>query len=220
MSTMHAGGAASGWPQTRRPISALELVAVVLLHVAVLAALLLMEVVPVPAPVATLMVQILPSAPPAPEETPPRPKPPTPQVKPRPSPRPTPAPPVMAARSEAPAAEEAPQPVEKPVPAPPVPAAPATYVEPRFDANYLDNPAPVYPPISRRAGEEGKVVLRVHVEPDGRPSQVLVRVSSGFERLDRAAETAVWRWKFIPARRGQEAVAAWVLVPVVFSLRG
>lgn len=214
-------GAAGAWPRPGRSVSPGGLAAVVLLHGAVLAALLAAEVVPVPATMATLMVEMLPAAPPAPEETPPRPKAPAPQIKPRALPRPTPAPPVVAARSEAPAAAEAPPPVEKPVPAaPPAPAAQPAFVEPRFDAAYLDNPAPVYPPISRRNGEEGKVVLRVQVEADGRPSQILVRSSSGFERLDKAAENAVRRWQFVPARRGQEAVAAWVLVPIVFSLRG
>ena len=38
-------------------------------------------------------------------------------------------------------------------------------------------------------------------------------------RLDNAAQDAVWRWKFVPARRGDEAVSAWVLVPITFNLK-
>ena len=75
------------------------------------------------------------------------------------------------------------------------------------------------PPLSRRMGEEGKVVLRVFVEPSGRPSQIELKTSSSSPRLDQAAKEAVWRWKFIPAKRGDDAVAAWVLVPVVFTLK-
>ncbi|MFZ5793860.1 MAG: energy transducer TonB, partial [Pseudomonadota bacterium] len=101
--------------------------------------------------------------------------------------------------------------------APPQPSAPVA--PPRFDADYLDNPKPVYPPLSRRMGEEGKVVLRVFVDASGLPAQVEVRTSSGSERLDRAAVSAIGRWKFVPARQGSEAVAAWVLVPIVFSLK-
>ncbi|MGB7990419.1 MAG: energy transducer TonB, partial [Candidatus Methylophosphatis roskildensis] len=105
-------------------------------------------------------------------------------------------------------------------PAPPAPpAAPAPMAPPRFDADYLDNPAPAYPSLARRAGEEGKVMLRVFVEASGKPSKIEVRSSSGSTRLDDAAMAAVWRWKFLPARRGDENVAAWVLVPISFSLR-
>ena len=73
--------------------------------------------------------------------------------------------------------------------------------------------------MSRRLREEGKVVLRVLVEPDGQPSQVEVKLSSGASRLDQSARNAVARWKFAPARRGDTAVAAWVLVPIVFNLK-
>jgi protein TonB len=64
------------------------------------------------------------------------------------------------------------------------------------------------------------VLLHVFVEASGAASRVEVRSSSGFERLDRAAVAAVGRWKFVPARQGTDAVAAWVLVPIVFSLKG
>lgn len=90
---------------------------------------------------------------------------------------------------------------------------------PQFDVHYLTNPAPQYPSLSRRAGEEGKVVLRVMVEVSGLPSKVIVSTSSGYERLDKAAVASVSQWKFAPARRDQNPVPAWVLVPVVFSLK-
>ncbi|SFN88778.1 outer membrane transport energization protein TonB [Formivibrio citricus] len=99
--------------------------------------------------------------------------------------------------------------------------SPATgaYTEPRFDTAYLRNPAPAYPPLSRRMGEEGKVLLRVFVESNGLPSQVQIKTSSGSQRLDQAAQDAVRRWTFTPARRGDTALAAWVIVPIVFNLR-
>lgn len=90
---------------------------------------------------------------------------------------------------------------------------------PRFDADYLDNPKPAYPPLSRRLGEEGKVILRVFVETNGQAAKVEMQASSGFPRLDEAAGAAVARWRFVPARRGDEPVAAWVRVPIVFALR-
>jgi protein TonB len=96
---------------------------------------------------------------------------------------------------------------------------PAPLVLPRFDAAYLQNPAPAYPALSRRAGEQGKVLVRVVVRPDGVPEAVELRQSSGAVRLDEAALAAVRKWRFVPARRGDMPVTAAVIVPVVFSLR-
>lgn len=97
--------------------------------------------------------------------------------------------------------------------------APAPVTPPSFNADYLNNPAPGYPAISRKLGEQGRVVFRVYVEPDGLPSDVRLQTSSGFERLDAVALAAIKRWKFVPARRGDAAVGGWVLVPLSFSLR-
>jgi protein TonB len=68
-------------------------------------------------------------------------------------------------------------------------------------------------------GEQGKVLLRVHVDEQGMPTSVVVRTSSGFERLDNVALETVRRWKFVPAKRGNDPVSAFVIVPIVFNLR-
>ncbi|MBI3915590.1 MAG: energy transducer TonB [Betaproteobacteria bacterium] len=91
---------------------------------------------------------------------------------------------------------------------------------PGFNAEYLRNPAPRYPLIARRNGEQGTVTLRLLVTREGVPVQVSVEKSSGSAHLDGAALDAVKTWRFVPARRGAEAVEAWVLVPVVFKLEG
>ena len=98
------------------------------------------------------------------------------------------------------------------------PAAPAAYTPARFNAAYLHNPAPVFPPLSRRLGEEGKVLLRVKVSAAGQPVAVDLEKGSNFERLDDAARHAVARWRFVPAKRGDEAVEGTVIVPIVFRL--
>lgn len=102
--------------------------------------------------------------------------------------------------------------------APSAAPAPVETTQARFDADYLKNPAPAYPAMSRRLGEEGRVVLRVFVDTEGRAERIELKNSSGFPRLDQAAEDAVRRWKFVPAKRGNEALATWVVVPIVFSL--
>ncbi len=95
---------------------------------------------------------------------------------------------------------------------------PAPLTQARFDAGHLRNPAPPYPPVSRRRGEEGKVVLRVRVSAEGMPEQVEIKTSSGSTRLDEAAQRAVRSWKFIAAKRAGNAVESWVLVPIIFRL--
>ena len=109
---------------------------------------------------------------------------------------------------------------ERPGTAPPaaVGNAPVPVVAARYDAAYLHNPRPAYPPMSRRLGEEGRVVLRVRVGADGHPAAVNVDRSSSFERLDEAARRAVGNWRFVPARHGDEPVEGSVRVPVVFRL--
>ena len=89
---------------------------------------------------------------------------------------------------------------------------------PRFDAAYLRNPAPVYPLLARRLGEQGQVVLRVRVSQAGAAEEIEIASASGFARLDQAAVEAVRRWRFVPARRGMQGTAAWVLVPIAFKL--
>ena len=78
---------------------------------------------------------------------------------------------------------------------------------------------PAYPAGPRRLGVQGTTLLRVHVLADGRIGEVLVEASAGHHELDEAAADAVRRWRFEPARRGTEAIAMWVLLPVEFRLR-
>ncbi len=96
----------------------------------------------------------------------------------------------------------------------------AVLVPARFDADYLSNPKPVYPPLARRLGEQGKVLLRVSVGAHGLPESIDVKTSSNSRRLDEAALEAVRRWRFVPARQGDTPISSWVTVPVVFSLEG
>ncbi|WP_153132730.1 energy transducer TonB [Dechloromonas hortensis] len=132
----------------------------------------------------------------------PTPKAPTPVIEATNSNVPAPAAPVVAPAEPKPA---------------PIPAA-EPVSQARFDADYLKNPAPSYPPLSRRMGEEGKVILRVLVNPQGTADSVDIKTSSGSVRLDEAAQKTVRNWKFIPAKRGDTAVQSWVLVPIIFKL--
>lgn len=111
-------------------------------------------------------------------------------------------PPAKAVVSEAPVKPE-PQPV---------------YVAPSVGANYLHNPAPEYPQMARRRGEQGRVLIKVLVTSQGDASNVTLEKSSGSNYLDEAAIKAVKNWKFVPARSNNEAVSGYVTVPINFSL--
>ena len=124
------------------------------------------------------------------------------------------APPIMVSLVRDPAPEP------EVVPLLPEPPKPEPVIEPpRFGAAYLSNPAPQYPRISRRLGEEGSVLLRVLVAQSGDANTVEVEKGSGSDRLDEAALEAVKKWKFIPAKRNNQPISAYVLVPIKFSLQ-
>lgn len=96
--------------------------------------------------------------------------------------------------------------------------APAALVLPSSDADYLNNPSPVYPRMSRRLGEQGTVVVRVLINTEGRAEQAEIRTSSGYARLDEAALDTVKRWRYVPGKRAGLAEAMWFNVPVRFVL--
>jgi protein TonB len=97
--------------------------------------------------------------------------------------------------------------------------APAPKVElPSSDADYLQNPKPSYPAMSKRLGEQGKVVVRVLIGVDGTAQKAEIRQSSGFDRLDQAALATAQRWRYVPGKRGGVAEAMWFNVPINFVL--
>ncbi len=158
--------------------------------------------------------------PPAPQPTPK----PQPVVRQTPRPQPTPLPVAVADPAPSDHAPIVPAPVPpapaepSPAPARPVePAVPAVQL-PSSTADYLNNPAPAYPPLSRRLGEQGRVVVRVLIGTDGTASQAEIRSSSGFERLDQAALQTVLKWRYVPGKRAGVPEAMWFNVPINFVL--
>ncbi len=233
--------ALSGTPSAGLPLRGMSLASAVLLHAAALLWIVhnptALEAPPMIMQATLIAPEPLPMAPPEPPQEVKRvePEPPRPVVKPvKPVKKEKPLP-QLAAVADAPATTTvAPQPPAPPEPvaidAPPVsepsPApvtaapvvAPPPVTPPKFNVAYLQNPRPAYPAMSKRLGEAGRVMLRVMVDVNGLPTQVEVRKSSGFPRLDEAALEAVRKWKFVPARRGEEPVAGLADIPIDFGL--
>lgn len=120
-----------------------------------------------------------------------------------------PPPPVVAAVIATPAPAPA---------APPAPPPPPKVELPSTNAEYLQNPKPVYPAMSKRLNEQGKVLVRVLIGIDGAPQKSEIRQSSGFERLDQAAQNTVMAWRYVPGKRGGVPEAMWFVVPITFIL--
>jgi protein TonB len=89
---------------------------------------------------------------------------------------------------------------------------------PSSDADYLQNPAPPYPPLSKRLGEQGKVLVRVLIGVDGTAQKADIKQSSGFERLDQSALSTVLHWRYVPGKRAGVPEAMWFNVPINFVL--
>jgi len=163
--------------------------------------------------------------PPPPPATPVRPSlAPTPlALAPLPTPQPTQtpaAPPTIAAAAPVNAPVLATAPVV-PVPsvvAVPAPSPPAKVDMPTTVADYRVQSLPIYSLMSKRMGEQGRVVVRVLISVDGVPQQAEVHQSSGFGRLDRSAVEAAMRSRYVPLKRGGIPEATWVLAPMEFKL--
>jgi periplasmic protein TonB len=158
----------------------------------------------------------------------------------KPAPTPTPT---KAIAKPSPASQPAPVPQQEPVPAAPtaqaapaMPAAanspalpsgspgktstPTSAIElPSSEAQYLNNTPPTYPAISKRLGEQGKVIVRVLIGADGLPREAQLVRSSGHDRLDKVAIDTVLKWRYVPGRQGGVAQTMWYQIPIIFELK-
>lgn len=127
---------------------------------------------------------------------------------------------------------EQPKPVQRkpPAPVPPAPvdnqpqqAAPAAPAAPRVvsasQLGFLVPPNTLYPARSRKAGEQGTVMVRVLVDVTGRPAQVTLETSSSHPALDEAALSAVRGAQFRPYSEGGVPKTVLVRVPINFVLQ-
>jgi len=136
-------------------------------------------------------------------------------ARPIPTPAPTPSP----AAIEEPNTNAVPVTAAPAMPSTPAEAAPSAPVEATLA--YMQAPAPAYPSTARRMHMQGTVVLRVLVDVDGKPLQVVVESSSGHAELDRAAQNQVLsKWRFQPATAQGRPTQAWARIPVTFNLQG
>jgi protein TonB len=169
------------------------------------------------------------------ESAPPIPDPATPDPpKPDPTPAAPPAPPPPPAPLDAPAPPPAAPPASAASPAP-RPAPPSWEANPLPEGGVVGaaeiigdqlkparpghgNIPPGYPALSARLGEQGTVLLRMHIAADGGVDSVVVLETSGYPRLDGAARAALAKWRFTPAMENGQPVDSWQDLPVHFKM--
>jgi protein TonB len=108
--------------------------------------------------------------------------------------------------------------VPEPVPVP-APTGPVT-LSTELSVTCPELSPPSYPSLSRRLGEEGKLVLRVELDESGYVSTASVVESSSYKRLDEAALAVVKTWRCNPSLRDGHPVRAVALQPFNFVLQG
>ncbi|MFN3075495.1 MAG: TonB family protein [Alphaproteobacteria bacterium] len=146
---------------------------------------------------------------------------PVPKAAPVPKPRPlVPSRPVFRSATMAPAPHPLPSPVETSAMPPVSEPTAVPPMAPVLAASALDNPQPRYPRAARQRNMKGVVLLALEIDESGSVAQALVRNSSGFDLLDRAALEGARQWRFRPAQRGGQAVRSMVEIPVRFELEG
>jgi protein TonB len=87
------------------------------------------------------------------------------------------------------------------------------------EARYRKQTPPIYPRRALELGQQGNVILHALVKPDGFPSELKIKDSSGHSLLDKAALAAVRKWEFEPVNKDGISIASWVRVPIEFVIQ-
>jgi len=83
----------------------------------------------------------------------------------------------------------------------------------------LEFQRPVYPKNLRERDVEGKVILKILIDKEGKVQEIQIFESSGYETFDQIAVKSVRQWRFEPARKGNQQRESWVLLPINFQMK-
>ena len=117
-----------------------------------------------------------------------------------------------------PAPAAAPVASASPAAIPPAPRAPEQVELSQGQVRYVHAPAVVYPAMSRKLNETGRVIVTAYFNRAGDVKRAEVSTSSGFERLDRAAVEAVKQSRITPIPGGNEGTEYTFHAPINFVL--
>lgn len=94
---------------------------------------------------------------------------------------------------------------------------PADFVPVEKEPVVVKKVEPKYPELAMRAGLEGKVWVKIWVDKEGKPKQVIV-LKSDAEIFNEPSIEAAKQFVFTPAYMNNGPVAVWVSVPFKFKL--
>jgi len=83
----------------------------------------------------------------------------------------------------------------------------------------LEFQPPVYPKNLRERDIEGKVIVKLLIDKEGKVQEIQIFESSGYKMFDQIAIKAVRQWRFKPARKGNQQRVSWVLIPINFQIK-
>ena len=96
-------------------------------------------------------------------------------------------------------------------------APPADFVAVEKEPVVVKKVEPKYPELAMRAGLEGKVWVKIWVDKEGKPKQVVI-LKSDAEIFNEPAVEAAKQFVFTPAYMNNGPVSVWVSVPFKFRL--
>jgi len=97
-------------------------------------------------------------------------------------------------------------------------ADPPDFIAVEKEPQFINQVKPVYPEIARKAGIEGRVVLRVLIDKDGKPQKAQILKNPGTDIFDEAAIASVMQSSYSPAIQNGRPVKCWLTVPIKFTL--
>jgi protein TonB len=95
---------------------------------------------------------------------------------------------------------------------------PADFVPVEKQPQVVTPNVPKYPELAQRAGIEGRVIVKIWVDKDGRPRKAVI-LKSDAEIFNQPAIDAAMATRFTPAIMNKGPVAVWVVIPFTFKLK-
>jgi len=97
-------------------------------------------------------------------------------------------------------------------------APPPDFVPVEKEPQIIHQVIPKYPDLAQRAGIEGRVIVKIWVDKDGKPHKAVV-LKSDADIFNQPAVDAAMQYRFTPAIMNKGPVAVWVVIPFTFKLK-
>ena len=95
---------------------------------------------------------------------------------------------------------------------------PPDFVPVEKEPQIIKQVIPKYPELAQRAGIEGRVIVKIWVDKDGKPHKAIV-MKSDAEIFNQPSIDAAMQYRFTPAIMNKGPVAVWVVIPFTFKLK-